>query len=80
MEKWDGVERRHVDKDWIERDRLLTETHTNVCHIVSWAKDHDKSDNERFQLANKRISWVEKVAYLGIGGLAVLNGLLHFIK
>lgn len=77
---WDGEERRSLDKDWVERDRLLSEVHANVGHLVDWAKTHDKEDKDRFGLANARISWLEKVVYLGIGGLAMLNILVSIIK
>ena len=68
-----------MGQDWIDRDRLLTEVHRDIKHIVEWAKSHDNFDNERFKNANTRISWIEKVAYIGIGGLAVLNILVRII-
>ena len=80
MSDWDGKERRNLDRDWVERDRLLTEVHSDMKHLVDWAKSHDKSDNDRFKVANTRISWIEKVAYLGIGGLGVLSVILKLIN
>ena len=74
---WDGTERRHVELEL--RDKII-ETHTDVKHLVEWAKTHDKSDNDRFEAAFKRITWVEKTAYLGIGGLSVLSIILKMIK
>jgi hypothetical protein len=68
-----------MDRDWVERDRLLSEVHSDVKHMVEWAKSHDQSDNNRFKAIGERVSWVEKVAYLGIGGLAVLNIVLKVI-
>ena len=73
-------ERRKMNEDWIERDRLLSEVHSDMKHLVTWAKEHDTSDNNRFKTIGDRVSWVEKVAYLGIGGLAVLNVFLKFIN
>ena len=77
---WNGIERRKLDRDWVERDRLLTEVHSDVKHMVEWSKSHDQSDNDRFKIANARISWVEKIAYLGIGGLAMLQILIRIFK
>lgn len=78
-DKWDGVERRKVDKDWLDRDRLLSDIDANVKQMVKWAERHDVEDDTRFKAANDRIAWIEKVAWTGIGGLAVLNILLKVI-
>lgn len=69
---WDGVERRKVDKDWIERDRLLSEVHSDIKHMVVWAKEHTEEDNKRFGMVDKRVNWLEKTMWLGIGGLSLL--------
>jgi len=76
---WSGKERRKLSNDWIERDRLLSEVHTDMKHLVEWAKSHDKSDNEKFKVIGDRVSWIEKVAYTGIGGIVVLNVVLKLI-
>lgn len=85
---WDGIERRKgdrrkmgqgVDRDWLERDRLITEIHGHTLHMMEWAKKHDESDTARFKLVNDKVSVVERIAYLGIGGLAVLNVLLVIV-
>ena len=69
-----------MNNDWIERDRLLSEVHADMKHLVEWAKSHDKSDNEKFKLIGDRVTWIEKVAYTGIGGLVVLNVFLKLIN
>ena len=79
MNTWDGRERRKMDRDWVERDRLLSEVHSDVKHMVEWAKTHDSSDNNRFKTINDRVSVIEKVAYAGIGGLAMLNIFLKIL-
>ena len=33
MYEWKGVERRKMGNDWVERDRLLTETHTKEKQV-----------------------------------------------
>ena len=73
---WDGVERRKMDRDWLDRDRMLSEIHTDMKHMLDWAKSHDTSDNDRFRTLGDRVSWIEKMAYGGIGGLALLNIIL----
>ena len=78
--EWNGEERRNMERDWVERDRLLTEVHSDMRHLVEWAKTHDKSDNDRFLLVNTKVSWVEKIAYMGIGGLGILSIVLKLIK
>jgi len=80
MDKWDGKERRNMESDWLSRDRMLSEIHSDVKHLSNWAREHDQSDNNRFEMVNKRVSWIEKVAYMGIGGLAILNILIKLIK
>ena len=79
MNEWDGVERRNMSQDQVNRDRLLTEVHSDMKHLLDWARTHDTSDNDRFDAINKRTAWVEKIAYCGIGGLAVLNIVLKAI-
>lgn len=77
---YNGPERRKMNQDQIDRDRLLSEVHADMKHLIAWSKEHDDSDTTRFEKADKRIAWVEKVAYVGMGGLAVLNIILKAIK
>jgi len=80
MDKWDGSERRkNVDKDWLERDRMLSEIHTDMKHLTDWAKSHDQSDNNRFQIVEKRITWIEKTVWVGIGGLSLIMIVLKLV-
>lgn len=75
MASWDGKERRNLNNgdDWLKRDRMLTEVHSDMKHLVEWSKSHDTLDNNRFKAASDRIDWLEKVAYLGIGGIVVME-------
>ena len=77
---YEGQERRKMERDWLERDRLLTEVHADMKYFLKWADEHDRSDNHRFEKANSRIGFVEKIAYCGIGGLATLEIVLKIIK
>ena len=72
-------ERRKMDRDWIERDRILSELHSDMKHLVEWSKTHDQLDNNRFKFIGDRVSSIEKMAYLGIGGLAVLDIFMKLI-
>lgn len=69
-----------MDRDWLERDRMLSEIHSDVKHITEWARKHDQSDNDKFKSIGDRVSWIEKMAYGGIGGLALLNIILKVIN
>lgn len=76
---WDRVERRKMEKDWIERDRLLSEVHSDVRHMVAWSKEHDEDDDKRFKIVGDRVSWIEKTVYIGIGGLSLLMVVLKLV-
>ena len=77
---WDGKERRGMNQDQIDRDRMLTEVHTNVKHIVDWSKAHDEKDDTRFASIQSKVDWTTKICYIGIGGAIVINALLKFIN
>jgi hypothetical protein len=62
---WDGIERRVVDRDWIERDRLLTEIHTNTKDLPLKLDEHKKWDDKRFL-----------IVYLAIVVVASASGVL----
>ena len=80
MPEYGGIERRNVSQDQINRDRLLTEVHTDLKHMVSWTKDHDSQDNKRFKDITVKLDWTTKMVYMGLGGLICLQFLFHFIK
>ena len=48
---WDGKERRAMNQDQIDRDRMLTEVHSDVTYIRKWADKHEKDDDIRFKWA-----------------------------
>ena len=70
---YDGPERRGMNQDQINRDRLLTEVHQDVKHIVAWAKQHDEDDDTRFATVSTDISWGKKIIFMGIGALAIIE-------
>lgn len=79
MDDWDGKDRRAsmFNKDFYDK---MMEMHSNLKHMVTWSENHDEQDNERFREANKKVDMVTKVAYMGIGGLAVLQVVISFLK
>ena len=78
--QWDGKERRDMNSDWVERDRLLTEVHSDVKHIAEWAKKHDVEDIARFSLVTKEIEVGKKVLWGGVGILAFIEIVTKFFK
>lgn len=87
MVKWDGKERRGMDRDWIERDRLLTEVFENTKFIKETLTsqkeafdNHIIHDSAQFSSIKKRIFYLT-IAVVVIG--VVLGGpsfALMFIK
>lgn len=69
-----------MDRDWVERDRMLTEVHSDVKHIADWAKKHDIDDTTRFALINKEIESGKKILWGGIGIIAFIELFSKFIK
>lgn len=66
-----------MDQD--ERD-LLIRVDENIQHLVSTFKDHLQSDKEQFKDHNDSIKFLQKMVFLGIGGLTVITFILKFIK
>ena len=77
---WDGKERRGVDQDWVERDRMLTEVHNDVRHIADWAKKHDIDDVNRFAKVTSEIDNGKKVLWGGVGMIAFIEFFAKFLK
>ena len=69
-----------MSQDQVERDRLLTEVHTNVSHMVTWTKTHETQDNERFKSQGNKIDFLSKCVWMGLGGLAALQFILKVMK
>ena len=56
-----------MNQDDINRDRLLTEVHSDVRHMVEWAEKHDKLDDIRFTRIEKDQAWQNKILYGCVG-------------
>ena len=75
--EWDGGERR---KNASEDHDLLIEIHTYLKSMMESFKTHVSTDLEEFRTIKRSIGNVEKWMYGCIGGLAVLQVILAFIK
>lgn len=68
-----------MSQDQIERDRLLTEVHTNVSHLVKNFNTHVESDEINFKNLKKRVFWLTiAMVIIGmiVGGPELLTVLL----
>ena len=75
---YNGPERRKVERDWIERDRLLTKLDSKTDQILIAVekqngsfKQHVIEDNDNFKQLKKRIFWLTiamVVVIMTIGG------------
>ena len=87
MKSWDGKERRKESGMNGEDRELLIRLEEKLIHfgenldnffkIIENHIDEDKKINKEL---NQRVAVVEKIAFLGIGGLAVLQFVLTFFK
>lgn len=69
-----------MDRDWVERDRLLTEVHSNVSHLVTWAKEHTAEDDTRFKEVKADIELGKKVLYGALGIFVAVEFLAKLIN
>ena len=68
---FDGKERRGLDRDWVERDRLLTETNTTIKSLEKTVVEYIKEDKEEHSSIKKRVFYLT-MAVVVIG--VVLGG------
>ena len=64
----------------VERDRLLTEVHSDIKHLVKWTEAHAMDDKENFRELRKSQEFIKKVVYGGIGVIAFIEFISRFIK
>ena len=62
-----------------ERD-LLIRVDQNVRNLLDTFASHEKKDIDYQSETNRRLSSIERIMFLGIGGLAVIQFLLTFLK
>lgn len=80
MEDWNGKDRRLMNQDQIERDRLLTEVHSDMKHLVSWSQKHDKNDDDRFEAISHDIEWGKKIIWMAVGIVIFIEFMSRLIK
>lgn len=80
MSEWEGQERRGMNQDQRERDRLLTETHSNVSHLLKSFDGHVNEDRESFDGIRKDMEFQKKVIYGCVGVFVFLEFVVKFIK
>jgi len=68
-----GKERRKMSDDWVTRDRLLTEVHSDVRNLVSKLSDHVKQDDNVQTEIKRELKFHNKIIYGALGILAALN-------
>lgn len=77
---YDGPERRKMDRDWVERDRLLTETNTLMNGLKSTVENYIIEDKAEHKSIKNRVFYLT-MAVVVIG--VVLGGpsfAMMFIK
>lgn len=83
---WDGKDRRE-GQDWIERDRLLSEVHSDIKHVIEWTKTHTKMDDDRhgdnlnkFDKINASVAFHSKIIYGALGIVGFIEVVSKFLK
>ena len=66
-----------MGEDQVERDRLLTEVHTNVGHLLEGFQAHLTDDKEQFAAIRKSLSILFKSLWTCLGAGAVI---LYFFQ
>lgn len=66
-------ERRKMDQDWIERDRLLTQIDGNVHQMMEWTKGHTDLDEKRHDENLAKFDKINVVMYGGFGIVAFVG-------
>ncbi len=80
MSEWDGEERRGMDKDWLARDRMLTEVYTTLTSLNGTVEKYIIKDDLEHKSIKKRVFYLT-LAVVVIG--VVLGGpsfAMMFIK
>ena len=69
-----------MNQDQVERDRLLTEVHADVKHIVDWSKKHDLNDDARFKKITDEVDWIRRIIYGCVGVFIFVEFMVKVIK
>lgn len=77
---WDGINRRKDEMNKDNHTELLIRIDEKVSNLVDNVASHVKQDEKDFKSLKDKSDWHDKVIYLGIGGLAVIQFVLKVIK
>ena len=80
MSDWDGKERRHMTPGEVERDRLLTEVHSDIKHLVKSFDNHLVEDQSNFKSIREGQKFLERIVYGALGIAAFITFAVQFIK
>lgn len=69
----ENLGRQYRKDDAIERDRLLERIDTNLVNFLREFKEHVELDNERYREIKRNIAFQDRVIYMGLGAVAILD-------
>ena len=76
---WDGKEeRRKMSDDWIKRDRILSEVHADVKHLIVKLEDHVKQDDKIQGEIKRDLMFHQKIVYGLVGVFLFIEFVLKF--
>ena len=79
MPKWDNVERRKSFMNGEDHD-LLIKINQNIDNLLSNFNVHVAQDSIDLKETKGRLGGLEKIVWMGMGALAVLNIILKLVK
>lgn len=69
-----------MNQDQVNRDRLLSEVHADIKHLLKWADEHTKDDENRFKEVDGRMKVAEKIIYGSLGIFLFIEFVVNFVK
>jgi hypothetical protein len=77
---WNGKERRDgMQMNQDDRD-ILIRLDQNVKNFIQSMDQHMLDDKASFKKQGDDIEWLKKVTYMGLGGIAVVQVIIQFLK
>jgi len=73
VNEWDGKERRAMNT---EDHDVMIEIRNDIKHLVSNVVGHVEDDKAAFKKINESITWLQKITYIGMGGILLLRFLI----
>ncbi len=86
--EWEGKDRRRSERpESQDMHDTLIRIDANLSNFMKRFEDHSEEDSENFEKTDKRIEKITEVqedlrkyVWIGIGGLAVLQFIIIFLK